>query len=310
MQTWDLSASLVRLVILFSGMVAVPILHHWVGGRWRSYLALLCGLAFLGIAEGLHITRIPLATELRAVSIVWDSMYINVSGYTAVVLGMLFWIREFRETRKELEQDNVNLKRAAAMDFLTELVNRRQAVRHLERERARARRSGESLGFIMIDLDHFKSVNDTYGHQAGDAALKHTADLLKTRARASDILIRYGGEEFLAVLPDTALPGAIELADSLCKRIQDNPLTYGDLEVQLRASFGVAVLPPDQDIDVKEMIGRADKALYAAKETGRNRVVAWEELSRSIQTPPGNGPALRTDTPEEPATALTGVHTE
>jgi diguanylate cyclase (GGDEF)-like protein len=295
MHTWDLSASLVRLVILFSGMVAVPILHHWVGGRWRSYLALLCGLVFLGIAEVLHITRIPLATELRAVSIVWDSIYINVSGYTAVVLGMLFWIREFREARKELERDNVDLKRAAAMDFLTELVNRRQAVRHLERERARARRSGESLGFIMMDLDRFKSVNDTYGHQAGDAALKHTADLLKTRARASDILIRYGGEEFLAVLPDTDLPGAVELANSLRERIQNNPLTYGDLEVQLRASLGVAVLPPDQDIDVKEMIGRADKALYAAKEMGRNRVVAWEELP---------------DTEAEPATAPAGVHTE
>lgn len=291
MHAGDLSASLVRLVVLLGAAVAVPILHYWVGGRWRSYLALLCGLAFLAIAEGLHITRIPLATELRAVSIVWDSIYINVSGYTAVVLGMLLWLREFREARKELERDNVNLRRVAAMDFLTELVNRRQAVRHLERERARARRSGESLGFVMIDLDHFKSVNDTYGHQAGDAVLKYTADLLKTRA--SDILIRYGGEEFLAVLPDTDLPGAVELANSLRERIQDNPLTYGDVEVQLRASFGVAVLPPDQDIGVREMIGRADKALYAAKETGRNRVVAWEELP---------------DTEDKPATALAGAH--
>jgi len=293
MQTWDLSASLVRLVILLGAVVAVPILHHWVGGRWRSYLVLLCGLAFLAIAEALHITRIPLATELRTVSIVWDSIYINVSGYTAVVLGMLFWIREFREARKELERDNVNLKRVAAIDFLTQLVNRRQAVRHLERERARARRSGESLGFIMMDLDHFKGINDTYGHLAGDAALKHVADLLKTRARTSDILIRYGGDEFLAVLPDTNLPGALGLAESLRERIQDNTLTYGDAELQLRASFGVAALPPDQDIDVKEMIDRADKALYAAKETGRNRVVAWEELP---------------DTEDKPATAPAGAH--
>ncbi len=293
MQTWDLSASLVRLVILFSGVVAVPILHHWVGGRWRSYLALLCGLVFLAVAEALHITRIPLATELRAVSIVWDSMYINVSGYTAVVLGMLFWIRDFRETRKELERDNVDLKRVAAIDFLTQLVNRRQAVRHLERERARARRSGESLGFIMMDLDHFKGINDTCGHLAGDAALKHVADLLKTRARTSDILIRYGGDEFLAVLPDTNLPGALGLAESLRERIQDNTLTYGDAELQLRASFGVAALSPDQNIGVKEMIGRADKALYAAKEAGRNRVAAWEELP---------------DTGDKPATALAGAH--
>ncbi len=293
MHAGDLSASLVRLVILLGAVVAVPILHYWVGGRWRSYLALLCGLAFLGIAEGLHIVQCSLAGEFQVASIAWDSIYINVSGYTAVVLGMLFWIREFRETRKELERDNVNLRRVAAIDFLTELVNRRQAVRHLERERARARRSGESLGFIMIDLDHFKSINDTYGHQAGDVALKHTADILKTRARASDILIRYGGEEFLAVLPDTDLPGAVELANSLRERIQDNPLTYGDVEVQLRASLGVAVLPPDQDIGVKEMIGRADKALYAAKETGRNRVVVWEELP---------------DTEDKPATALASAH--
>ena len=293
MHAWNLSASLVRLVILLGAVVAVPILHYWVGGRWRSYLVLLCGLAFLGIAEGLHVVWFSPAGEFQVASIAWDSVYINVSGYTAVALGVLFWIREFREARKELERDNVNLKRVAAMDFLTQLVNRRQAVRHLERERARARRSGESLGFIMIDLDHFKSVNDTYGHQAGDAALKHTADLLKTRARASDILIRYGGEEFLAVLPDTDLPGAVELANSLRERVQNNPLTYGDVEVQLRASLGVAVLPPDQDIDVREMIDRADKALYAAKERGRNRVVAWEELP---------------DTEAKPATALAGAH--
>ena len=301
MHAEDLSASLVRLVVLVGAAVAVPILHYWVGGRWRSYLALLCGLVFLGIAEGLHIVQCSLAGEFQVASIAWDSIYIiawdsiyiNVSGYTAVVLGMLLWLREFREARKELERDNVHLKRVAAMDFLTQLVNRRQAVRHLERERARARRSGEWLGFIMMDLDHFKSVNDTYGHQAGDAALKYTADLLKTRARASDILIRYGGEEFLAVLPDTNLAGTLELANSLRERIQNNPLTYGDVEVQLRASFGVAMLPPDQDIDVREMIDRADKALYAAKERGRNRVVAWEELP---------------DTEDKPAAALAGAH--
>jgi len=285
MQTWDLSASLVRVVILLSGVVTIPILRYWVGGRWRSYLALLAGLVFLGVAEGLHISRLSVTSEFRVASIAWDSVYIHASGYTAVLLGVLFWVREFREARKELERDNVTLKRAATMDFLTDLVNRRQAVRHLERERARARRSGETLAFIMIDLDHFKHVNDTYGHQAGDAALKHTADLMKTRARTSDILIRYGGEEFLAVLPDTDLAGAMELASSLRGRIEENPLTYGEVEVPLRASFGVAVLPPDQDIGVKDMIDRADKALYAAKAAGRNRVIAWEDLAETEVEP-------------------------
>lgn len=293
MHAWDLSASLVRVVILLGGMAVVPLLHYWVGGRWRSYLALLCGLVFLAVAEGLYFTHLPPAADFGVDSIAWDSIYINVSGYTAVVLGLLLWIREFRETRKELERDYVNLERAATMDFLTELANRRQAVRHLERERARARRSGESLAFVMVDLDHFKRVNDTYGHQAGDAALKHVADLMRTRARTSDILIRYGGEEFLLVLPDTRLRGAMELANSLRERIQDHPLTYGDLEVPIRASFGVAVLPPGEEISVKDMIGRADKALYAAKEKGRNRTVAWEELA---------------DARDSPAAALAGAH--
>jgi len=286
MHTWDLSASLVRVVILLSGAVAVPVLHYWLGGRWRSYLALLAGLLFLGVAEGLHISQLSRGGGgLRAASIAWDSVYIHVSGYTAVLLGVLFWVREFREARKELEQDNVALTRAATIDFLTNLVNRRQAVRYLERERARAKRTGESLAFIMVDLDHFKRINDAHGHQAGDAALKHAADLMKTRARTSDILIRYGGEEFLIVLPDTRLAGAVGLANSLRERIQDNPLTYGDAQLQLRASFGVAMLPPNQDIGVKDMIGRADKALYAAKEAGRNRVVTWEELSETQDEP-------------------------
>ncbi|HUU91301.1 MAG TPA: GGDEF domain-containing protein [Phycisphaerae bacterium] len=285
MQTWDLSASLVRVVILLSGAIAVPIVRYWVGGRWRSYLALLGGLLFLGVAEGLHISRLSTGGGFQAASIAWDSVYIHASGYMAVLLGLLFWVREFREARKELEQDNVTLKRAAAVDFLTDLVNRRQAVRYLERERARAKRTRESLAFIMVDLDHFKRINDTHGHQAGDAALKHAADLMKTRARTSDILIRYGGEEFLIVLPDTYLAGAMGLANSLRERIQDNPLTYGDVQVQLRASFGVAMLLPDEDIGVKDVIGRADKALYAAKEAGRNRVVAWEELPEAQDEP-------------------------
>lgn len=292
MDAWDISASLVRIIILVGGVVAIPLLHYWIGGRWHSYLALLCGLGFLAIAEGLQVTRVPLAAEFRAASIAWDSVYINVSGYTAVVLGVLFWIREFRETRKTLEHDNVILKRAAALDFLTNLANRREAVRHMERERARARRSGELLGFIMVDLDHFKRINDAHGHQAGDAALKHAAHLMKTRARASDTLIRYGGEEFLVVLPDTDLPGTLELANSLRQRIQDNPLTYGKAKLQLYASLGVAVLPPDANISVEEMISRADQALYAAKDRGRNCVVAWEEL---------------TDSDPEPAPALTGA---
>ncbi len=185
----------------------------------------------------------------------------------------------------ELEEANAELKRMASTDFLTGLVNRRQAHVQFEREMARIRRYPTSIGVIMCDLDRFKPVNDTHGHPAGDAVLAHVAKILKSRARGSDIVARYGGEEFLLVLPEADLESTTKVANALRRQVRDNPARHGELDLPIRASFGVSVLDPGQSATPRELIARADEALYAAKGLGGNRVVSWRDL-KAGQTEP------------------------
>jgi diguanylate cyclase (GGDEF)-like protein len=296
MNTWDISASLVHLVLLAGATAAVLLLRHWLGGRGRTYLALVAGLILLGAAEGVNLLRLSQRAELASTMIAWDSLTIHGGGYIIICLGIALWIRDLRTAQRRLERDNFYLQQSAATDYLTQLLNRRHAAVHLKREMARARRNGTPVGFIMVDLDHFKAVNDTHGHQAGDTVLAHIANLLKTRVRESDMVIRYGGEEFLIVVPETDLPGTVQLADSLRLLIQQSPATHAGQRIPVSASLGVAVAEPRANLTSEQIVERADSALYAAKTRGRNRVMSWAELA--------NAPAETAPTPPtEPARA-------
>jgi diguanylate cyclase (GGDEF)-like protein len=279
MDAWDLSASLVRLVILLGAMVGLPFLRRWVGGPLKAYLVAFGGLLFVSMAEAVQFWQLVVQTDYRPPGIAWDTLCTLSTGYVAILLGLLMWIRDLRRIRDELQRSNLTLQEAAATDFLTGLLSRRQASFLLDFETARARRSGRPLGFIMIDLDLFKQVNDTYGHLAGDAVLVHVGQLLKSRLRASDIVCRYGGEEFLVLLPDATYENTTDLANSLRKLLEESPTRYGDNEITIRASFGVAVSHIDGGVTAQDAITRADAALYAAKALGRNRVVSWEEIA-------------------------------
>lgn len=169
------------------------------------------------------------------------------------------------------------LARMAATDYLTGLANRRQAELIFDHEIARSCRHQTPLAVIMMDLDRFKSVNDTYGHDVGDVCLKHVAEHLRQRLRASDIVARHGGEEFLLVLPETGLEDATALADAIRCRIVQDEVVHGDLRIRLAISAGVAVLEPGQGISAGELVRRADQAMYDAKGLGGNRVVTWQE---------------------------------
>ncbi len=182
------------------------------------------------------------------------------------------------KAKAKLEEANAALARMATTDYLTGLLNRRQADLLFEREIARCRRSGQPLAVILLDLDRFKSINDAYGHEAGDVCLKHVADRLRDRLRTSDIVARYGGEEFLLVLPETDRDAAATLADTICRRIAENPITHGDLKIRVAASAGVAVLDPGLDIPSHELASRADQAMYHAKRLGGNRAATWQEI--------------------------------
>lgn len=173
------------------------------------------------------------------------------------------------------------IQRIAVLDGLTGIYNRRFGMQRLHEEFGRAQRSETPLALIMLDIDHFKSINDTYGHQVGDRAIKLVVKLAKTVLREGDILVRYGGEEFMIVLPGAAVADALEVAERLRHKVSDTLLQHGDQQIHLTVSLGVSGYPELDVSDEAQLIALADQALYKAKETGRNRVMDARFLKRA-----------------------------
>lgn len=164
------------------------------------------------------------------------------------------------------------LEHLSQHDALTGLANRRVLGESVERAWQRFRRRGEPFAVVALDLDHFKRVNDTHGHQAGDAVLVETARRIQRVARAADVVARHGGEEFVVLMPEAGLPGAAALAERLLQRLRATPCEAAGAPLCVTASAGVAVARGD-DEDPQAVLRRADEALYRAKAEGRDRVV-------------------------------------
>jgi len=168
-----------------------------------------------------------------------------------------------------------SLKNQSICDPLTGLSNRRYMEESLEREFSRASRNKSSVAIVMIDLDHFKRFNDTFGHQAGDAVLRTFGELLKRNSRGQDIACRYGGEEFALVLTDSTLDGALRRAEILRQQVKQLSVEYaGQLLGAVTISIGVAVFP-EHGITMNDVMRASDQALYCAKREGRDRVCVW-----------------------------------
>jgi diguanylate cyclase (GGDEF)-like protein len=178
----------------------------------------------------------------------------------------------------------LELRRLAGNDGLTGALTRRFFEYTASAAIAQANRSDSETSLLLFDLDHFKSVNDMHGHAAGDGALKHTVEVCRSILRCSDMIGRYGGEEFSVLLPNTDLDGAIEVAERLRKAIEEIILEtdYGPLKIT--ASFGIAAFRPS-DMTINNFLKRADAALYRAKNSGRNRIVVDGSDRRDIATP-------------------------
>ena len=161
-------------------------------------------------------------------------------------------------------------------DSLTGCFNRKHAMEVIDGELRRSRRSKQPLSLIMFDLDHFKEVNDHFGHLCGDAVLSAVGQRMHSVLRGSDLKCRYGGEEFLILLPDTTLAGARRVAEVLRQELETHPVRWNAEDVRVTASFGLTAITPGE-IDATAIIGRADAALYRAKEHGRNRVSPADE---------------------------------
>ena len=184
------------------------------------------------------------------------------------LVGAVIVFRDITE-RKQVEDE---LQRLAATDPLTGLANRRHFIEVAEAETARARRYNNPLSVVIADVDHFKKVNDQFGHAVGDEALVQIAGLCLKAIRSSDVFARFGGEEFAAILPVTPMSKAELLADRLRQQIEKVEIETEKGPVSLTLSFGVAQFTP-KDGSIENTLNRADKALYAAKKAGRNRVM-------------------------------------
>lgn len=177
---------------------------------------------------------------------------------------------------KHKERENLKLEEIAFTDPLTGTVNRRKFEELSEQEMERSIRYKSNLSFLMLDIDHFKAINDTYGHAAGDEILKHFSSMCLDMARSLDIVARIGGEEFVVMLPETASDGAYMFAERFREKIFNSVVNIEDIKIKYSVSIGISVLDPANDADVKSIIQRADKALYEAKESGRNTTVIFK----------------------------------
>ncbi len=181
------------------------------------------------------------------------------------------------QREKELSEANAQLLVMSSTDVLTGVSNRRALEQRLHEMWEHSQRLREPLSLVMCDIDHFKRVNDEYGHQAGDTVLQQFAQLLETEAREIDSVGRYGGEEFVLLLPGTVLDAAVTFAERLRGCVEEREFTYGeDKTLHRTMSCGVASWPHPLVVDQEALIWAADEALYVAKESGRNRVVRFD----------------------------------
>jgi diguanylate cyclase (GGDEF)-like protein len=234
-----------------------------LGARLLAVGAFAGGAAFAGRAIGGAISPAHVVNALET-PFATISIFVGHAVTLAMSLGFLLVHRE----RQEHE-----IERLAMTDELTGVYNRRSLFDIGDKEVARARRTKASLSALLLDLDHFKRVNDKYGHLGGDSVLVRFVEVVRGCLRTSDTLARYGGEEFLVLLPDVGSAGAKVVGDRIRATIESSTFFVGAVPLKITASVGVASLPNgDTETTLATLVARADQALYLAKRDGRNRV--------------------------------------
>ncbi|MBF0419667.1 MAG: diguanylate cyclase [Magnetococcales bacterium] len=223
-----------------------------------------------GISVSFDITYIQKSSEQNRILLIIITVIIF-----ALLIGIVYYI--IANLYRKLDDALMKLREMATTDPLTGLFNRRYFFERLATEVNRHERYGHNLSCIFMDLDHFKKINDHYGHASGDEALRTVSQLLRTRCRSQDICARYGGEELVMLLPETPLEGAKKMAEDLCQQVAKVPIpTPNGSKFYLTASFGVASFSnaaTQKDVTADDLLSQADKAVYQAKAQGRNRVV-------------------------------------
>ena len=288
-------------VIIGSYLVVVLISSYLTGTHYSEGLLLIfLGVNITGTLASIHKIRIcywfvvPVLVVMGAADFIESipyAMLLDQSPVSANGRPMLGWLIMrtiivvilafliylcILAMKRWVERENLYLE-MSTIDGLTRLSNRNSLIHRGEEEIERARnqkiQSGPSLACIMIDLDHFKLINDTWGHHAGDEVLVAASKVMMDKARNVDEVGRYGGEEFAMLLPGTNMKKAARIAESLRRRISETRVEVDGQVIEVTASFGVACFPSEGIETMSDLLKTADKALYEAKETGRNKVV-------------------------------------
>jgi len=235
------------------------------------------------------ITEVPediaidgLLLDFRPKTIIVEPLVYNDITIGVLVLTSMKNYSEENTSRIEMFSQNLSLamhnaiiheqmQRLAAIDPLTGLLNRRYGMIRLREEYSKAVRAEGSLGVVMFDIDFFKKVNDTYGHLAGDRVLVHISKLVKPILREGDVLMRYGGEEFCAILPGASAEDSLKMSERIRFAVQESKVIYSEFEIKTTLSLGISSYPENNIKHEQELLAAADEALYISKESGRNK---------------------------------------
>lgn len=281
---------LIAVGILFS--VAVACIDQWVTPAITPYLicCMISGVAiYLRPVPSAWVYLLSFAAFYYGIGLTQENaaqlLSNRLNGGAAAVLGwvlsVVIWRKfatitlqqeQLAKANSELQEKQRELERLTRLDGLTGLFNRNTFVELSRRELERAQRQGSSTAILILDLDHFKRINDTWGHPAGDAVLRHVASVAVGAVRSTDLVGRLGGEEFIVLLPCTSTEAARKLAEKLRAKLQASPVMWQADSLQVTASIGLAATTAIEKRDFEALYNAADKALYLAKTRGRNRV--------------------------------------
>ena len=265
--TPELAASMRTLLFIVMGALAASgtmvLAIHPTVRRWYAWAVVAPAQIWLLLHPNFQDLAVLAASVLMVVYIVKASDTVHADYWSAAL------------ARLTIERHAAQLERLSAFDALTQVHNRFTFDRRLEALWNLAVRRREPLALLLIDVDHFKRLNDSHGHVAGDQALRRTADALRgCMRRSSDVLARYGGEEFVVLLPDTVLDEALTFAERLRSAVAQQSHEEPLQDIRVTCSIGVHVMVPGAGQDMLDLVNGADSALYAAKHAGRNRVQA------------------------------------
>lgn len=192
---------------------------------------------------------------------------------TSIVISFIIYNNFFQLTKNRilLEEANNRLEHLSNTDSLTKIYNRRFGLKRLSEEISRSNRTNHDLAVMLVDIDDFKNINDTFGHVAGDYTLSSFTRVIESQLRKEDVFMRYGGEEFLVILPETNQDGAMVVAEKIRNMIASSIFSYQDKEYQITVSIGIAMYPKKRVDEVNTLIDIADKNLYTSKRNGKNQ---------------------------------------